>query len=100
MQNFLSAATGIVVVDRAASAASRAHSAKTIGNVWVDITRITLYVLLPMSIAAGDALQVQQGVHPELRRPTCTRDDARAAAWQAPKLDAAGQPVQDAEGDR
>ncbi len=46
-QNFLSAATGIVLAVALMRGFTRA-SAKTIGNFWVDITRCTLYILLPM----------------------------------------------------
>ncbi len=48
VQNFFSAATGIVVVIALVRGFSR-HSAQTIGNVWVDLTRVTLWVLLPLS---------------------------------------------------
>ncbi len=48
-QNFLSAATGIVLAVALIRGFARA-SAKTIGNFWVDITRCTLYVLLPICI--------------------------------------------------
>jgi K+-transporting ATPase ATPase A chain len=48
-QNFLSAATGIVLAVALIRGFSRA-SMKTIGNFWVDITRCTLYVLLPICI--------------------------------------------------
>jgi K+-transporting ATPase ATPase A chain len=48
-QNFLSAATGIVLAMVLIRGFSRA-SAKTVGNFWVDITRCTLYVLLPMCV--------------------------------------------------
>jgi potassium-transporting ATPase potassium-binding subunit len=51
-QNFLSAATGIVLAIALIRGFARA-SAKTIGNFWVDITRCTLYVLLPVCIAAA-----------------------------------------------
>ncbi|MDP3166788.1 MAG: potassium-transporting ATPase subunit KdpA [Hydrogenophaga sp.] len=49
VQNFLSAATGIVVVIALMRGFSR-HSARSIGNVWVDLTRVTLWVLLPLSL--------------------------------------------------
>jgi K+-transporting ATPase ATPase A chain len=49
VQNFLSAATGIVVVIALVRGFSR-HSAQAIGNVWVDLTRATLWVLLPLSL--------------------------------------------------
>ena len=51
-QNFLSAATGIVLAVALIRGFARA-SARTIGNFWVDITRCTLYVLLPISIVAA-----------------------------------------------
>ncbi|MCJ2033374.1 potassium-transporting ATPase subunit KdpA [Methylobacterium sp. J-068] len=46
-QNFLSAATGIAVAVALVRGFSRA-SAKTVGSFWVDLTRTTLYVLLPL----------------------------------------------------
>jgi K+-transporting ATPase ATPase A chain len=48
-QNFLSAATGIVLAVALIRGFTRA-SARTVGNFWVDITRCTLYVLLPICI--------------------------------------------------
>jgi K+-transporting ATPase ATPase A chain len=48
-QNFLSAATGIVLAVALIRGFARA-SARTVGNFWVDITRCTLYVLLPICI--------------------------------------------------
>jgi K+-transporting ATPase ATPase A chain len=48
-QNFLSAATGIVLAIALIRGFARA-SAKTVGNFWVDVTRCTLYVLLPLCI--------------------------------------------------
>lgn len=50
VQNFFSAATGIVVVIALIRGFKR-HSAKVIGNVWVDLTRITIWILLPLSLA-------------------------------------------------
>jgi K+-transporting ATPase ATPase A chain len=50
VQNFISAATGIAVAVALIRGFSRA-SAKSIGNFWVDMTRSTLYVLLPLCIA-------------------------------------------------
>jgi K+-transporting ATPase ATPase A chain len=51
-QNFLSAATGIVLAVALIRGFARA-SAKTVGNFWVDITRCTLYVLMPICIVAA-----------------------------------------------
>ncbi len=59
-QNFVSAATGIVLAIALVRAFARA-SAKTIGNFWVDLTRCTLYILLPLSII-GALILVWQGV--------------------------------------
>src|SRR5665811_1371038 len=59
-QNFLSAATGIVLAVALIRGFARA-SAKTVGNFWVDITRCTLYVLMPICIV-GTIVLVWQGV--------------------------------------
>jgi K+-transporting ATPase ATPase A chain len=48
-QNFLSAATGIALAIALIRGFSRA-SARTVGNFWVDVTRCTLYILLPVCI--------------------------------------------------
>ncbi|MCK1537052.1 MULTISPECIES: potassium-transporting ATPase subunit KdpA [unclassified Bradyrhizobium] len=48
-QNFLSAATGIALAVALIRGFSRA-SARTVGNFWVDVTRCSLYVLLPIGI--------------------------------------------------
>jgi potassium-transporting ATPase potassium-binding subunit len=48
-QNFLSAATGIVLAVAVIRGFAR-HSARTVGNFWVDMTRCTLYVLLPICV--------------------------------------------------
>jgi K+-transporting ATPase ATPase A chain len=48
-QNFLSAATGIVLAIALVRGFTRA-SARTVGNFWVDVTRCTLYVLIPLCI--------------------------------------------------
>jgi potassium-transporting ATPase potassium-binding subunit len=49
VQNFLSAATGIAVAFALIRAFTRRSSA-TIGNAWIDMFRVTLYVLLPISL--------------------------------------------------
>jgi K+-transporting ATPase ATPase A chain len=59
-QNFLSAATGMVVLIALVRSFAR-HSAKAIGNFWVDTTRSVLYILLPLSLVLALAL-VSQGV--------------------------------------
>ena len=60
VQNFLSAATGIAVVVALIRGLTR-HSSQAIGNAWVDLTRCTLWILLPLC-AAFAVLLVQQGV--------------------------------------
>ncbi len=52
VQNFLSAATGIALAIAVTRAFARS-GAKTIGNFWVDLTRTTLYILLPLSIVVA-----------------------------------------------
>jgi len=51
-QNFLSAASGVAIAIAVIRGFSRA-SVKTIGSFWVDVTRATLYVLLPICIIAA-----------------------------------------------
>ena len=60
VQNFLSAATGIAVVLALIRGFAR-HSAQAVGQVWVDLTRITLWILLPLSLVFA-LLLVSQGV--------------------------------------
>jgi potassium-transporting ATPase potassium-binding subunit len=52
VHNFVSAATGIALAIALVRGFAR-RSAKSIGNFWVDLTRCTLYVLLPISIVVG-----------------------------------------------
>lgn len=60
VQNFLSAATGIAVVFALIRAFAR-HSVTTLGNAWKDLTRVTLWVLLPISLIIA-LVFIQQGV--------------------------------------
>lgn len=60
VHNFLSAAAGIAVVVALIRGLSR-HQAKSIGNFWSDLTRTTLWILLPISLV-GALLLVSQGV--------------------------------------
>jgi len=60
VQNFLSAATGIAVLIAIVRGFVR-RGASTLGNFWVDMTRATLYVLLPLSVVIA-LLFVSQGV--------------------------------------
>jgi len=95
VQNFLSAATGIVVVIALIRGFAR-HTAQTIGNFWVDLTRVTLYVLVPIASIAA-ALLMSQGA---IQNMTAYQDVPvlQASTYAAPKLDAQGNPVKDAKG--
>ncbi|MBL8350459.1 MAG: potassium-transporting ATPase subunit KdpA [Burkholderiaceae bacterium] len=95
VQNFLSAATGIVVVVALIRGFAR-HSAQAVGNVWIDLTRATLWILLPLSfvfalVLAG--LGVIQTVGPYQDVQT-----VEAVTWQLPRLGADGRPVADDKG--
>jgi potassium-transporting ATPase potassium-binding subunit len=59
-QNFLSAATGIVLAVALIRGFARA-SANTVGNFWVDVTRCTLYILIPLCVSYALFL-VWQGI--------------------------------------
>ena len=97
VQNFLSAATGIAVAIALIRGFAR-HSAKTIGNFWVDLTRITLYVLAPLSIVVA-LFFVSQGVI-QTFEPYQDVPTLQTTTYQTPKLDAAGNPVKDAKGNQ
>jgi K+-transporting ATPase ATPase A chain len=60
VQNFVSAAMGMAVLAAFIRGIAR-HTSKTIGNFWVDLTRTTLYILLPLSLVLALVL-VSQGV--------------------------------------
>jgi len=60
VQNFVSAATGMAVLVALIRGFVR-RSAQTIGNFWYDLTRSTLYILLPLSVV-GALMLVSQGV--------------------------------------
>ena len=65
VQNFISAAMGIAVMVALIRGVTRRHSL-AIGNFWVDITRSTLFILLPLSVILAVVL-VSQGVVQTLR---------------------------------
>lgn len=95
VQNFLSAATGIVVVVALIRGFAR-HSAQAIGNVWVDLTRVTLWILLPLSLVLAIVF-AGQGVVQTLS-PYQDVHTLTAQTWQEPQLGPDGQPVKDAQG--
>lgn len=95
VQNFVSAATGIAVVFALIRGFAR-QGAATLGNFWVDITRCTLYVLLPLSTVVALVL-ASQGVIQNLD-PYKEVALVAPVTYDAPVLDAAGNPVTDAAG--
>jgi len=95
VQNFLSAATGIVVVIALIRGFAR-HTAASIGNAWVDLTRVTLYVLLPISIVYSVFLVGQGSIQNfDAYKEVTTLESVK---YDTPKLDAAGQPIKDENG--
>ncbi|HWX70731.1 MAG TPA: potassium-transporting ATPase subunit KdpA [Steroidobacteraceae bacterium] len=95
VQNFLSAASGIVVAIVLIRGLAR-HSVHTVGNVWADLTRSTLYVLLPLALVLALAL-VSQGVIQNFS-PYKEVTTLEPLTYQQPKTDAAGNPLKDAAG--
>jgi potassium-transporting ATPase potassium-binding subunit len=95
VQNFLSAASGIVVAIALIRGLAR-HSAATIGNFWVDLTRSTLYILLPLAIVIA-LLLVSQGV---VQNFSAYQDvtTVEKLTYQQPQRDAAGNPRKDSAG--
>ena len=84
VQNFVSAATGMAVLVALIRGFVR-RSTQTIGNFWYDLTRSTLYILLPLS-AVGALVLVSQGV-------VQTFQPYRTVALIQPTTDAGGKAV-------
>jgi K+-transporting ATPase ATPase A chain len=98
VQNFVSAASGMAVLVALIRGFAR-RQAQTVGNFWVDLTRSTVYILLPLSLLLAVVL-MSQGVvqsfapykNVELVEPV-TADVATKNAAGDPVVDAAGKPV-------
>lgn len=95
VQNFLSAASGIAVAIALIRGFAR-KGAATIGNVWADLTRVTLYILTPIALVIA-LLLVGQGVIQNFK-PYQEVQTVEAVSYQQAKLDSAGNPVKDAAG--
>lgn len=110
IHNFASAAVGIAIAAALVRGIAR-HSARTLGNFWVDLVRTTFYLLIPICIVFATFL-VSQGVIQNFKPYTKAKltepftvqvvktDDKGqpvttnvAVMVQAPKLDSAGKPV-------
>ena len=95
VHNFLSAATGIAVLLAFARGLKRA-SAKSLGSFWVDLTRTTLYLLLPLSVIVATVL-AGQGVVQNFK-PYASARLVESYTTQVPKTDDKGQPVNGPDG--
>jgi K+-transporting ATPase ATPase A chain len=95
VQNFVSAAAGMAVLVALIRGFVRQNAA-TVGNFWVDLTRSTLYILLPLSLVLAPAL-VSQGVV-QTYSAYRTVPVVQPLEYDDPKTDAAGQPVKDEQG--
>src|SRR6266481_5158410 len=110
LHNFTSAATGIAIAAALVRAIAR-HSAKTLGNFWADVVRVTYYLLIPICVVYAVFL-VSQGMiqnfsgytkakltEPYTIQVAKTDDKGQpvttnvAVTVQAPKIDADGKPV-------
>ena len=95
VQNFLCAASGIVVAIALIRGFAR-HTVQSIGNFWADVTRATLYILLPLSTLLAIVL-VSQGAIQNFSAYKNVQT-LETLAYQAPKTDAAGNPLKDTAG--
>jgi K+-transporting ATPase ATPase A chain len=90
IHNFLSAAVGISVAGALVRGIAR-HTATTIGNFWVDLTRITYYLLLPVCVVLA-LFFVSQGMIQNFK-PYTTAKLFESYTIQVQKTDDKGQPV-------
>ncbi|MEA3153685.1 MAG: potassium-transporting ATPase potassium-binding subunit [Betaproteobacteria bacterium] len=95
VQNFVSAAAGMAVLVALIRGFAR-QNVQTVGNFWVDLTRTTLYILLPLSFVFALVL-VSQGVV-QTFSAYHTVPLVESIEYDNPKLDAAGQALKDEKG--
>jgi K+-transporting ATPase ATPase A chain len=95
VQNFVSAASGMAVLVALIRGFAR-RSAQTIGNFWVDLTRTTLYILLPLSLVFAVVLVSQGVVQTFGSYPTATV--VQPTQYDEPVTDKDGKPVLDEKG--
>ncbi len=95
VQNFVSAAAGMATLAAFIRGFAR-RSAQTIGNFWVDLTRTTLYILLPLSLMVALIL-VSQGVV-QTFTPYATVAVVQPTEYDEPLTDKDGKPVLDDKG--
>ena len=95
LHNFTSAATGISIAAALVRGIAR-HTARTIGNFWVDVVRVTYYLLVPICLVFALVL-VSQGMIQNFK-PNTAAKTIEPYTTQVPKTDATGQPVNGADG--
>jgi K+-transporting ATPase ATPase A chain len=95
VQNFLSASTGMAVLVALIRGFAR-RSVDTIGNFWVDMTRTTLYILLPLSFVLAVIL-VSQGMT-QTFGPYAKATVVQATQYDEPVTDKDGKPMLDDKG--
>ncbi len=95
VQNFVSAAAGMAVLVAMIRGFARRSSA-TVGNFWVDLTRTTLYILLPLSFVFALIL-VSQGVV-QTFSPYVKAAVVQPTEYDEPVTDKDGKPVLDEKG--
>ena len=93
--NFVSAATGIAIAAALVRGIAR-HSAQTIGNFWVDLVRVTYYLLLPICIVFAVFL-ISQGMIQNFR-PYTKATLIEPRKLQVEKKNDHGETIKDAEG--
>jgi potassium-transporting ATPase potassium-binding subunit len=93
--NFVSAATGIAIAAALVRAIAR-HTANTIGNFWVDLVRVTYYLLLPICVVFAVFL-VSQGMI-ENFKPYTKATLVEPMKIQVEKKNVQGETIKDAEG--
>jgi K+-transporting ATPase ATPase A chain len=94
-QNFASAASGMAVLVALIRGFAR-RSSQTIGNFWVDLTRTTLYILLPLSVIWALVLVSQGVVQTFGPYPKVTL--VQPTTYEEPDTDKDGKPVLDEKG--
>ncbi len=95
VQNFLSAATGIVVVIALIRGFAR-HSAAGIGNAWLDLFRVTAWILLPLSLVFALFLASQGVIQNFAAYQEVTT--LEVTKYETPRLGADGQALKDDKG--
>jgi len=95
VQNFVSAAAGMATLAAFIRGLAR-RSADTIGNFWVDLTRTTLYILLPLSFVLALVLVSQGGVQTFGSYAKVTV--IQPSQYEEPETDQEGKPVLDEKG--